>query len=171
MGTNYYFTPKGFNDLDEINKITAKTLNEIKNTYITNVKNLIDSAKQNHSIYQEVLDTNEENIDDIKAELSWNYEIPEIHICKISCGWKTLFQATNMYSNLDELKSFYDKYNNDFIITDEYGSEFTLKDLVKKVKEHDSLDSSKNTHLQYENSFLHYYIDNDGIEWTTNSFE
>ena len=171
MGTNYYFTPKGFNDLDEINKITVKALNEIRNTYLTNVKNLIVSAKQNHSIYQEVLDTNEENIDDIKAKLNWNYEIPEIHICKISYGWKTLFQATNMYSNLDELKSFYDKYNNDFIITDEYGSEFTLEDLVKKVREHDSLDSSKNTHLQYEGYFLHYYIDKDGIEWTTNSFE
>ena len=33
MGTNYYLTPKGFDNISEINKITLRLLNEIRDNY------------------------------------------------------------------------------------------------------------------------------------------
>ena len=56
----------------------------------------------------------------------WNYmhlaeiEYPELHICKISMGWKPLFEATKFYGNVKELKEFYNKNKDRIHIEDEY---------------------------------------------------
>ena len=56
----------------------------------------------------------------------WDYmhlaeiEYPELHICKISMGWKPLFEATKFYGNVKELKEFYNKNKDRIHIEDEY---------------------------------------------------
>ena len=100
----------------------------------------------------------------------WNYmhlaeiEYPELHICKISMGWKTLFQVTKFYSNVKELKEFYNKNKNkDRIhIEDEYGEKQDMDELFEFI---DIKYKDKNSQ-----SHTDAYKDVQGYEWVSHNF-
>lgn len=171
MGTNYYFTPKCFERLNEVNKITYMALNEIRDNYIHTVEDIIKTAENQHNCYKTLLNIDKDKLNETRIELEYEFDLPEIHICKISMGWKVLFEANDSYSNLDEFKSFYEKYKEDFIITDEYSREFTLDEFINEVISHNNSKNSKNSHLQYSCSYFKYYKDDYGIEWVNQHFE
>ena len=170
MGTNYYLTPKGFDEIDTINKVTLKTLNEIRNSYCKSIKELIEKSCKNHNIYKEVLDL--PDLDSIKCILQWDIEIPELHICKISAGWCPLLEATEYYSNFDDFKKFYEKYKDAFDITNEYNEYITIDEfesILFKAKER-----ATEFHSQYNDDFygtnIKYTTDSYGFEWSYNHF-
>ena len=167
MGTNYYLTPKGFDKISDINKNTLKILNEIRNDYCKSIHELIDKASINHKIYKEALDIG--NIDDINVKLEYEFEIPEIHICKISYGWCPSFESTEYYKTFDEFKEFYNKYKDDFDITDEYNKCLTIDELEHIATT--AKENAKEFHSKYNSCGVAYYsTDNYGFEWTNTHF-
>ena len=76
MGTNYYLTPKEFNDIDTVNQVTLKALNEIRDTYCKSIEGIKTAAINNHKIYKDSLDL--PDTDNIQCILKWEVEIPEI---------------------------------------------------------------------------------------------
>lgn len=115
MGCNFYFRPKNCEFINIINntydKILQKTLTEYKNAISPIFNKLRDS-------YSEFLDLLQlPDLDFIKIDLlKYSVEIPEIHICKLSCGWRPMLQSNKFYSNYNEFKDFYIKYKNVFDI-------------------------------------------------------
>ena len=59
------------------------------------------------------------------------YFKPKLHICKMSMGWKPLFESTKYYKNVKELKDFYERNRNRISIADENPEEFTIEDFEK----------------------------------------
>ena len=94
MGTNYYFTPKKF-ELGRVKKLHedySSKLDKLLKNYIKSYNKLCNEmSKETNDLFesQELSDYNN----------WWNYmhlaeiEYPELHICKISMGWKPLFEA------------------------------------------------------------------------------
>ncbi len=89
-------------------------------------------------------------------------EYPELHICKISMGWKPLFEATKFYSNVKELKEFYDKNKDRIHIEDEYGEEQDIDELFQFI---DMKYKDKNSQ-----SHTDAYKDGQGYEWVSRNF-
>lgn len=56
----------------------------------------------------------------------------KVHLNKCSCGWRPLFQIHKAFRLFSEMESFYKKYENDLMIFDEYGEEFSWDDYKKK---------------------------------------
>jgi len=55
----------------------------------------------------------------------------EIHICKFSSGWRSLFQGHHCYSSLKELDLFYQEHSGQLEIYDEYNRLITWAELKK----------------------------------------
>lgn len=55
----------------------------------------------------------------------------EIHICKFSSGWRSLFQNHHCYSSLKELDLFYQKHCSQLEIYDEYNRLIAWNELKK----------------------------------------
>ena len=55
----------------------------------------------------------------------------EIHICKFSSGWRSLFQGHHCYSSLKELDLFYQEHSGQLEIYDEYNRLITWTELKK----------------------------------------
>ena len=134
MGTNYYFKPKKY-DMDKMTKLheeyTSK-LDKLLKDYIKSYNKLSNEmSKETNDLfeYEELQDYNN----------WWNYihlaeiEYPELHICKISMGWKPLFEATKFYNSVQGLKDFYNKNKYRVIIIDEYGEEQDIDELFKDI--------------------------------------
>ena len=62
----------------------------------------------------------------------------KVHLNKCSCGWRPLFQIHKAFRLFSEMESFYKKYENDLMIFDEYGEEFSWDDYKKKMIDHAS---------------------------------
>ena len=58
--------------------------------------------------YDELCESISKQIEFLDAETIKERLFEPIHICKLSYGWKPVFQMTEHYSTLDELKCFYD---------------------------------------------------------------
>ena len=163
MGTNYYFKPKKF----EINKIemlyedyTSK-LHELLNDYIKTYNKLCNEMSRETADLFEF-----EELSDYDNWYNYIYlaetEYPELHICKISCGWRPLFEVTKFYSNVEELKDFYDKNKDRICIEDEYGEEQNIDELFKYI-DAKYKDKNNKTHTNA-------HKDNQGYEWVFDRF-
>lgn len=163
MGTNYYFTPKKF----EKDKI--KILHE---NYSTKLDVLLkEYIKSYNKLYNEMaIETSDLfEIEELTDYNNWyNYmhlaeiEYPELHICKISAGWKPLFQSTKFYSNVKEIKEFYNKNKDRINVEDEYGEVQDINELFKII---DTKYKDKNNQ-----SHKDAYKDEQGYEWLTSNF-
>lgn len=163
MGTNYYFTPKKFkkdrirrlyedysDKLDILLKEYIKSYNKLCNEMSIEINDLLE-------------------IEELPDYNNWyNYmhlmeiDYPQLHICKISCGWKPLFETSKFYSSVQELKDFYNKNKDRIIIKDEYGEELEIDVLFKIID-----DRYKDINNQeHENA----YKDKQGYEWVSHNF-
>lgn len=60
----------------------------------------------------------------------------EVHLCKLSAGWRPLFQRHKTISTYKELEEFCLKNKSMVSIYDEYGRRYTWKQYFKKVYNH-----------------------------------
>ena len=93
------------------------------------------------------------------------------HICKISAGWKPLFQVTEEYRSLDELKEFYEQNKDRYSLVDCGDEPMDFYVLLEKCKQRHELVDAK-THLSGEHSpYRQYYsMCPAGFEWTDVEF-
>ena len=163
MGTNYYFKPKKF-EMDKIKMLyedyTSK-LDKLLNEYIKSYNRLCkEMSKETNDLFEC------EELEDYNNW--WNYmhlaeiEYPELHICKISMGWKPLFETSKYYRSVQELKDFYYKNKDRITIEDEYGQEKDINELLKKV---DDIYKDKNNQAHED-----AYRDKEGYEWVSHNF-
>ena len=164
MGTNYYFRPKGYDKLKELNVLTEKAMQDIQDNYINSINEMIKESNSISPLYEDLFNP---SYDECRVNLHYLFEVPEIHICKISGGWVPLFEATKYYKSFKELEDFYYTYNAIIDIYDEYNNKIffsSLKEKALKMKK-----SATCSHLSEEFntiSFIKYWKDSDGLEWT-----
>ena len=60
----------------------------------------------------------------------------EIHLNKLSGGWKPLFQNHKAFRTFNELEKFCNEHMDDLTFEDEYGQEYSFEEYKKKVIEH-----------------------------------
>ena len=60
----------------------------------------------------------------------------EIHLNKLSFGWRPLFQKHKEFSSWDKLEAFYMAHKDDLEIYDEYGEKFEWLDYKKRIFNH-----------------------------------
>lgn len=67
-------------------------------------------------------------------------DIPEvhykIHLNKLSCGWKPLFQNHKAFKSFSELEQFYNDHKEDLEIYDEYGEKYTFDAYKQEIIDH-----------------------------------
>lgn len=97
----------------------------------------------------------------------------EIHICKVSGGWKLLFQShSDKFSNFQELKEYYKNNKKNLIVMDEYDREIKWSEFLdyiidRNVSLWNDLGLKSHLLLGFNNE---YYLDVDGFEWTNRDF-
>ena len=60
----------------------------------------------------------------------------EIHLNKLSWGWKPLFQNHKAFRTFNELEKFCNEHMDDLTFEDEYGQEYSFEEYKKEVMEH-----------------------------------
>lgn len=60
----------------------------------------------------------------------------EIHLNKLSYGWRPLFQRHKAFKTWNELEKFYYDHENDLCVYDEYGTLWTFSDYKQHVFDH-----------------------------------
>lgn len=170
MGINYYFVPKKIDyekfksiradyqiKLDKLVEEYEKDINDEFKKQIENVEGLFNNCGLKHhdewysTPYLEPID------------------YPEIHICKLSAGWKPCLQKTRFYSNLEELIYFYESYKDKIKLENEYGEECDFNELIQDIKNRSNNKSNK-THSNLDLYSGSYSIDSFGIDWCSTDF-
>lgn len=68
------------------------------------------------------------------------YDVPDfyyqIHLNKLSWGWKPLFQNHKAFRTFNELEKFCNEHMDDLTFEDEYGQEYSFEEYKKEVVEH-----------------------------------
>ena len=124
------------------------------------------------------------SIDDLKDVISFlqdeceRYE-KDIHICKISCGWKLLFQANeHLYACKWEYMTDYIRQSIDsgeWEMVDEYGNAYSLDDLKEDLEshkdgfDHDSYAAYMRSKGEYHDQGSIEFI-SDGLRWSQYDF-
>lgn len=168
MGTNYYFEPIGFDQINKINEIFVKSVEKLKEEYERQIEDIIDKNNKEHSLYRgffrPYFDTN-------YTLQHQEFYVPDVHICKLSYGWVPLFEQNKYYSNIEQFKYFCETYQNDIVIKDEYDRVYSIEKFLDIVYDH-LKNNNKESHLQYNNSLLgiKYTKDPTGIEWANSEF-
>ena len=108
--------------------------------------------------------------DSLMAELKKCIEEnTEILIGMRSCGWVPLFYETKYYSSVDEIKKFFSKNKNHWLIVDEYGREHTFKGLEEELFNWNKDNPKAKKHLEIspiDRSYLNFYSDEKGYEFS-----
>ena len=60
----------------------------------------------------------------------------EIHLNKLSCGWKPLFQNHKAFRTFKELEKFCFEHKDDLSFKDEYGRSYSFEEYKKDMVEH-----------------------------------
>ncbi len=60
----------------------------------------------------------------------------EIHLNKLSCGWRPLFQRHKAFTTFQGLLDFCKEHVDEIEIEDEYGEKFTIGQYKKKILDH-----------------------------------
>lgn len=173
MGTNYYFVPRKMN-YDIFRNIHTEyqdKLDELVNTYIENV---------NNEYNRQIEDTNDlyRNYG-LRHKDEWyttpyleTVDYPEIHICKLSAGWKPILQANENYRDIESLRYFYENNKDNIKVMNEYDEDIKFEDLIKEIIDRTNNENNQ-THLKYNgfiSAYQSYYTDSYGVEWTYTEF-
>lgn len=60
----------------------------------------------------------------------------EIHLNKLSCGWRPLFQKHKAFQSWRELEDFVNCYSGDIEFFDEYETQYTFNDYKERIFDH-----------------------------------
>lgn len=166
MGTNFYIVPKKnpkvYENLNKIQDLYNKKLEEIVKQYKEAVKEELKVLSQDENIKNIISYDNQDSfLNNMTMPYLWNYELPELHIGKRSSGWKFLFQSNDYWKNTDELIAFYNKHKDYMVIIDEYNEEYD-GGIEKFIEEEvqPTYDNPNNTsHIDYDKEY-YYYLEN-----------
>ena len=145
MGMNYYLKPKGYDKLDWLNKSTKIFIDATLKSYKDELNKMIEESDKICPLYLEILDRADP--DNIQIKLQYEFEEPDVHICKLSAGWKPLFEKNKFYKTFKEFEDFYKNNKKYFTIINEECEELKSK-VFMKVSDKDS-----QTHLQYNSNY------------------
>ena len=155
MGTNYYFRKKIVDTerfktiVDNLNtdyKVLVEKYNEELQKAFSDIG--IDSGYEfddNHTFY--LLDSRE--------------TYGDIHLGKLSCGWKPLLQANEHFDSIQSLKQWYEQNKHNYNFINEYDEIVQFDDFIKEIAKRnkdDDLEGHK------------YSKDSEGYEWTRSEF-
>ena len=102
----------------------------------TNYYFMTESRKIAHDYFAKKYDWGNEYYDKEYELLDEPYFHYLIHLNKLSCGWKPLFQVHKAFQTWDELKQFYHDHSDDLKIIDEYDEVFTWDEYEKEIMDH-----------------------------------
>lgn len=94
----------------------------------------------------------------------------EVHICKMSAGWKTLFQAHKFaYNSVKEMTKFFRKNKDKITIYDEYDSKQDLEEFIDLYTNRDKLgaENSQKVSINAQGSITEVTDDTDKPYITT----
>jgi len=100
----------------------------------------------------------------------------ELHICKISSGWKPLFQAYQLEKDNVKIKSFEDLrrfLDNPFVkvkVFDDYDREIKKEEFIKKLEKAKENRELKSHFLEAEWEWVGVWEDAEGYEFTYREF-
>lgn len=167
MGCNYYFRPKDCEFINIINNTYDKILQNTLTGYKNAISPIFNKLRDSYSEFLDLLQL--PDLDFIKIDLlKYFVEIPEIHICKLSCGWRPMLQANKFYSNYNEFKAFCTKYKDIFDIYDEYNQLVEFEELESQIFYRAR--ETFQTHLDYDSVYNYKDTDYQYIEWTRREF-
>lgn len=113
----------------------------------------------------------------------------EIHICKLSAGWKSLWQShDHAYRSVSEFEKFVRDYEKELIFYDEYLKLYSIEDFLMRIKYFDRdengnirewadgvplichEDYGREHRSEYSFMDIRYWQDDDGYDFTERSF-
>lgn len=167
MSTNYYFKYKNTNQ---------EVFNDLKDEYDNKYYDLFNEYKDRivEEYNKQVKGT---PLEDVYPDLDWvnqiqtfhTYETQEIHLFKISSGWKPLFQTNENWSSVKELEAYYNKHKNILVFVDEYDEEQDFNKILEDVKNRYK-DKSNKSHLDESTTYFPIFTDKEGYEFTNIEF-
>lgn len=167
MSTNYYFKYKNTNQ---------EVFNDLKDEYDNKYYDLFNEYKDRivEEYNKQVKGT---PLEDVYPDLDWvnqiqtfhTYETQEIHLFKISSGWKPLFQTNENWSSVKELEDYYNKHKNILVFVDEYDEEQEFNKILEDVKNRYK-DKSNKSHLNESTTYFPIFTDKEGYEFTNIEF-
>lgn len=132
MGTNYYFRKKGV-DLPRLYAIAEELNNKYKSLideYNSKVReSLANMGINQYEDYKAFEDRNIYDIEDIKNLCM------DIHVGKISHGWKPLLKASEHFDSIETLKQWYAKNKNEYIFINEYYKKVSFDEFLSEIHE------------------------------------
>lgn len=167
MSTNYYFKYKNnnqevFNDLkDEYDNKYYDLFNEYKDRIVEEYNKQVKGTP----------------LEDVDPDLDWvnqiqtfhTYDVDEIHLFKISSGWKPLFQTNENWSSVKELEDYYNKHKNILVFVDEYDEEQDFNKILEDVKNRYK-DKNNQSHIKESTTYFPIFTDKEGYEFTNLEF-
>lgn len=95
-----------------------------------------------------------------------NHFDAKLHIGKRSIGWKPVFEKTDFYSSVQEIRDFYNENKNHLAIVNEYGRQLTLEELEDEL-----IDWNKeNADVKEREVWDNRYQDSEGYDFIENEF-
>ena len=167
MSTNYYFKYKNTNQ---------EVFNDLKDEYDNKYYDLFNEYKDRivEEYNKQVKGT---PLEDVDPDLDWvnqiqtfhTYDVDEIHLFKISSGWKPLFQTNENWSSVKELEDYYSKHKNILVFVDEYDEEQDFNKILKDVKNRYK-DKNSQSHIKESTTYFPIFTDKEGYEFTNIEF-
>ena len=137
MGTNYYFRKK---TVDPI-RIEA-IVDSLNNDY----KSLV--AKYNEKLHEELSAMGIDSIlefDDYHTFISPvdSDTYGDIHVGKLSVGWKPLLKANGHFNSVSALKQWYEQNKHEYNFIDEYDEVASFKEFITEIERRNKDDTQK----------------------------
>ena len=154
MGTNYYFRKK---------TVDPSRIEAIVDSLNKDFKDLV--AKYNeklHEVFSEMGIDSLCEFDDYHTFISpIDHSDYDIHVGKLSCGWKPLMQANEHFHSVATLKQWYEQNKHEYNFINEYDEVVLFEDYIKGIARRNN-DDSREGHEKITRS--------DGYDWSYTQF-
>ena len=155
MGTNFYFRKK---------TVDAPRLYSIVDNLNVEVKSVL--AKYNDLMQSARLEMGIESYDEF--ELQHGFYLPDrhsdfgdIHVGKMSAGWKPLMQANKHFQSIQTLKQWYDQSKDEYNFINEYEDIVSFEEYLLEIHEWNQ---------NPENKRHDFSLGADGFDWAHQEF-
>ena len=155
MGTNYYFRKKSINPA----RIEA-IVDSLNNDY----KALVEKYNEKlHDAFSAMGLDSEYEFDNSQTfflpDSSETYG--DIHVGKLSYGWKPLLQANKHFHSIQTLKQWYEQNKHDYNLIDEYDETVQFDEFIREIAERNQNDDlEEHRHRK----------DSEGYDWSHTKF-
>jgi len=158
MGTNYYFRKK---------IVDPKRIEALVDSLNDDFKALV--AKYNKELQKVYSEMGIESFYDFDDDHSFFSPIDhsdyDIHVGKISCGWKPLMQTNEHFHSVETLTLWYEQHKDEYSFIDEYGKVISFEEYLVEIEERNN-DNSLKDHEQTHGPIR----GSDGYDWLNVEF-